>query len=80
MKDMAPGAASQQAPDSQFHLGYMQAAARDLGQRFMVLNASSERDLTKNNEVTAKSLRTASDALVHQASEQRRRYDELTPL
>ena|SRR6516164_1015380 len=25
-------------------------------------------------------LRTASDALVHQAGEQRRRYDELTPL
>src|SRR6266516_4290827 len=34
-----------QAPESQFHLGYMQAAARDIGQRFMVLNASSERDI-----------------------------------
>ena len=36
---------NQQAPESEFHLGYMQAAARDLGQRFMVLNASSESDI-----------------------------------
>src|SRR5215472_17719675 len=36
--------------------------------------------LTKNNEVAAQPLRTTSDALVHQAGEQRRRYDELTPL
>jgi len=36
---------NQQAPESEFHLDYMQAAARDLGQRFMVLNASSERDI-----------------------------------
>ena len=34
-----------QAPESEFHLGYMRAAARDLGQQFMVLNASSERDI-----------------------------------
>src|SRR5262249_60646853 len=34
-----------QAPESGFHLGYMQAAARDLGQRFMVLNAASQRDI-----------------------------------
>jgi putative ABC transport system substrate-binding protein len=34
-----------QAPESEFHLSYMQAAARDIGQRFMVLNASSERDI-----------------------------------
>src|SRR5262249_48827757 len=36
---------NQQAPESEFHLGYMQAAARDLGQRFMVLDASSESDI-----------------------------------
>ena len=36
---------NQQAPESEFHLGYMQAAARDLGQRFKVLNASSEGDI-----------------------------------
>ena len=30
--------------------------------------------------MTAQLLRTASDALVHQAGEQRRRYDEMTPL
>jgi putative tryptophan/tyrosine transport system substrate-binding protein len=34
-----------QAPESEFHLSYMQAAARDIGQRFMVLNASSEREI-----------------------------------
>jgi ABC-type uncharacterized transport system substrate-binding protein len=34
-----------QAPESEFHLSYMRAAARDIGQRFMVLNASSERDI-----------------------------------
>ena len=34
-----------QAPESEFHLSYMQAAARDIGQRFMVLNANSERDI-----------------------------------
>jgi ABC-type uncharacterized transport system substrate-binding protein len=33
------------APESEFHLSYMQVAARDIGQRFMVLNASSERDI-----------------------------------
>ena len=36
---------NQQAPESEFHLDYMQAAARDLGQRFKVLNASSEGDI-----------------------------------
>jgi putative tryptophan/tyrosine transport system substrate-binding protein len=36
---------NQQARESEFHLGYMQAAARDLGQRFLILNASSERDI-----------------------------------
>jgi putative tryptophan/tyrosine transport system substrate-binding protein len=34
-----------QAPESEFHLSYMQAAARDIGQRFIVVNASSERDI-----------------------------------
>jgi ABC transporter substrate binding protein len=34
-----------QAPESEFHLSYMQAAARDIGQRYMVLNASSEREI-----------------------------------
>jgi putative ABC transport system substrate-binding protein len=33
------------APESEFHLTYMQTAARDIGQRFIVLNASSERDI-----------------------------------
>jgi putative tryptophan/tyrosine transport system substrate-binding protein len=51
IQQLVPGNATisylmnQQAPESEFHLGYMQAAARDLGQRFMVLNASSERDI-----------------------------------
>jgi putative ABC transport system substrate-binding protein len=40
-----------QAPESEFHLSYMHAAARDIGQRFMVLNASSERDI--NNAFAA---------------------------
>jgi putative tryptophan/tyrosine transport system substrate-binding protein len=34
-----------QAPESEFHLSYMQAAARDIGQQFIILNASSERDI-----------------------------------
>jgi len=34
-----------QAPESEFHLSYITAAAHDLGQRFKVLNASSERDI-----------------------------------
>jgi putative ABC transport system substrate-binding protein len=34
-----------QAPESELHLSYMQAAARDIGQPFMVLNASSEHDI-----------------------------------
>ena len=42
---MAARARNPQAPESGFHLGYMQAAARDLGQRFIILNASSERDI-----------------------------------
>jgi ABC-type uncharacterized transport system substrate-binding protein len=33
------------APESEFHLSYMQTAARDIGQPFMVLNASSEHDI-----------------------------------
>jgi putative tryptophan/tyrosine transport system substrate-binding protein len=33
------------SPESQFHLSYMQTAARDIGQQFKVLNASSERDI-----------------------------------
>jgi putative ABC transport system substrate-binding protein len=34
-----------QAPESELHLSYITAAAHDLGQRFKVLNASSERDI-----------------------------------
>ena len=34
-----------QAPESEFHLSYMQAAARDIGQQINILNASSERDI-----------------------------------
>jgi putative ABC transport system substrate-binding protein len=34
-----------QAPEAELHLSYMQAAARNVGQRFVVLNASSEHDI-----------------------------------
>jgi ABC-type uncharacterized transport system substrate-binding protein len=34
-----------QAPESEVHLSYMQAAARDIGQQIIILNASSERDV-----------------------------------
>jgi putative ABC transport system substrate-binding protein len=34
-----------QAPEAQSHLGYMQAAAREIGQQINLLSASSERDI-----------------------------------
>jgi putative ABC transport system substrate-binding protein len=34
-----------EAPESQFHLSYMQAAARQIGQPFMVLKASTQHDI-----------------------------------
>jgi putative ABC transport system substrate-binding protein len=34
-----------QAPESEFHLSYMRAAARDLGQQFEILNASREHEI-----------------------------------
>ena len=34
-----------QAPEAEFHLSYMQAAAREIGQQINILNASSERDI-----------------------------------
>jgi putative tryptophan/tyrosine transport system substrate-binding protein len=40
-----------QAPEAEFHLGDMQAAARESGQQISVLNASSERDI--DNAFTA---------------------------
>jgi putative tryptophan/tyrosine transport system substrate-binding protein len=40
-----------QAPEAEFHLSYMQTATRDIGQEFIVLNASSERDI--NNAFAA---------------------------
>jgi putative tryptophan/tyrosine transport system substrate-binding protein len=40
-----------QAPEAELHLSYMQAAARDIGQLFAVLNASSEREI--NNAFAA---------------------------
>jgi putative tryptophan/tyrosine transport system substrate-binding protein len=33
------------SPESEFGLSYMQAAARDIGQQFIILNASSEGDI-----------------------------------
>jgi putative ABC transport system substrate-binding protein len=42
---------SPQAPEAQFHLSDMQAAARQSGQQINVLNASSERDI--DNAFTA---------------------------
>jgi putative tryptophan/tyrosine transport system substrate-binding protein len=33
------------SPESEFGLNYMQAAARDIGQQIVILNASSERDI-----------------------------------
>jgi putative tryptophan/tyrosine transport system substrate-binding protein len=35
------------APEAEFHLSHMRTAARDIGQEFIVLNASSERDIDK---------------------------------
>jgi ABC-type uncharacterized transport system substrate-binding protein len=40
-----------QAPEAELHLSYMQAAARDIGQLFAFLNASSEREI--NNAFAA---------------------------
>jgi putative tryptophan/tyrosine transport system substrate-binding protein len=34
-----------QAPESKFHLAHMQAAARDVVQQFVILSASSEREI-----------------------------------
>ena len=34
-----------QAPDAEFHLSYMQAAAREIGQQINILNDSSQRDI-----------------------------------
>ena len=34
-----------QAPEAEFHLSYMQAAAREIGQQINILNATSERDI-----------------------------------
>jgi putative ABC transport system substrate-binding protein len=50
-----------QALEAEFHLSYMQAAARDLGQQFMVLNASSENEI---NDAFAALAQKQSGALV----------------
>src|SRR5262249_18394505 len=51
VRQLTPGGApisylmNPQAPEAEFHLSYMQAAARESGQQISILNASSENDI-----------------------------------
>jgi putative ABC transport system substrate-binding protein len=57
MRQLVPGNApisylmNPQAPEAEFHLSYMRAAARDVGQEVVILHASNERDI--NNVFSA---------------------------